>query len=92
MDIEGNTGLPKPLITREKGRWLKQVLFNSSGYVRPKEMVAILGPSGSGKTSLLNVIGQRTGVSQSSFSHGSIKINGRELGDNDFGKVGAYIQ
>jgi len=55
-------------------------------------MVAILGPSGSGKTSLLNVLCQRTGLSQQSFVRGKVSINGRELDKEDYGRVGAYVQ
>ena len=55
-------------------------------------MVAILGPSGSGKTSLLNALSQRLGLSPGSFMKGEIKINGKELGKGDYGKVGAFVQ
>ena len=55
-------------------------------------MVAIMGPSGSGKTSLLNALSQRIGLSQGSYTNGSITINGRELSHGDYGKVGAFVQ
>ena len=57
-------------------------------------MVAILGPSGSGKTSLLNTLSQRVSLSRGSFlgEGGSIRINGREMGKADYGKIGAYVQ
>lgn len=56
-------------------------------------MVAILGPSGSGKTSLLNTLSQRVSLSRGSFlgEGGSIRINGREMGKADYGKIGAYV-
>ena len=67
------------------------MLFKLSGFVRPKEMVAILGPSGSGKTSLLNVLSQRINLSRGSVKEGSVKINGREMGKGDYGKIGGYV-
>ena len=76
-ETDENTGLPRPTIVKKNRNWVKQVLFNSNGYVKPNEMVAILGPSGSGKTSLLNVISQRTGLSQASYAQGKVSINNR---------------
>jgi len=54
-------GLPHEHVVKKKSKFYKQILFETTGFVKPKEMVAILGPSGSGKTSLLNVISQRLG-------------------------------
>ena len=45
------------------GRTMKQILTNSNGFAKPKEMMAIMGASGSGKTSLLNVLAQRMALS-----------------------------
>ena len=49
-------GLPQEHFIKKNNRYYKQILFGANGYVKPKEMVAILGPSGSGKTSLLNAL------------------------------------
>lgn len=49
-------GLPAPTYVDRENKSFRQILFNQTGYVKPREMVAILGPSGSGKTSLLNVL------------------------------------
>ena len=85
-------GLPVPkYVDRQDGKSYRQILFNSNGYVKPKEMVAIMGPSGSGKTSLLNALSQRTSLSRGSKVDGEISINGRELGYGDYGKVGAFV-
>jgi len=85
--------IPEPHIFRnDQGKWVKQVVFQSSSHVRPGEMVAIMGPSGSGKTSLLNVISQRTALSSKSYFTGEISINGSTLKPKDFGKVGAFVQ
>ena len=54
-------------------------------------MVAIMGASGSGKTSLLNVLAQRLALSPGSILDGQVKINDREVGANDFGKIGAFV-
>jgi ABC-type lipoprotein export system ATPase subunit len=74
-----NMGIPEAKIVFKNNGYYKQVLHNITGYVRSKEMVAIMGPSGSGKTSLLNVLAQRTSLSEGSQVEGVISINFRNL-------------
>ena len=85
-------GLPKPNIVKKRNKYYKQILFESTGYVKPKEMVAIMGPSGSGKTSLLNALSQRLGLNAGAFTEGQILLNGQEAAKGDYGKVGAFVQ
>ena len=73
--INDATGLPEPIIRQNNQGFFKQVLQTTSGFVKPKEMVAIMGPSGSGKTSLLNVLSQRSALSNGSFIKGDVLIN-----------------
>ena len=88
-DFDSKTGLPLPHHTKKNGRHYKQVLFDSSGCVRPGEMVAIMGPSGSGKTSLLNILSMRSKLSQKSYYEGDIKVDGSQLKDWEaFSQVG----
>ena len=54
--------------------------------------MAVMGASGSGKTSLLNVLGQRLGLSPGSTMIGEVRCNDRKLGSGDFGKFGAFVQ
>jgi ABC-type multidrug transport system ATPase subunit len=75
----------------DSGKLQKHILNNSSGYVKPGELVAIMGPSGSGKTSLLNVIAGRQVLSKGSSFSGSITVNGRNLERDDFGKIAAFV-
>ena len=66
-------------------------MFNQSGFVKPKEIIAIIGPSGSGKTSLLNTLSHRIGVSKGSFVQGSVTVNGSVVNSRDFGKIAAFV-
>ena len=77
--LNDKTGIPEPKIISKNGRCFKQVLQQNSGFVLPKEMIAIMGPSGSGKTSLLNVLSQRSSLSNGSFVKGQVCINDRQL-------------
>ena len=54
--------------------------------------MAIMGASGSGKTSLLNIFGQRLGLSPGSKMFGEVRCNNKVLKKNDFGKFGAFVQ
>ena len=65
-------GLPNEthITNPRNNKQYKQIIFGSTGYVLPGEMVSILGPSGSGKTSLLNILSQRTFLMPGSYSEG----------------------
>ena len=54
--------------------------------------MAIMGASGSGKTSLLNVFGQRLGLTKGAKMTGEVMCNGVKLASDDFGKFGAFVQ
>lgn len=71
---------------------MKKILFNLNGFVKPKEMVALMGSSGSGKTSLLNVLAQRLTLSPGARVTGEVKVNGRVVNATDFGKFGCFVQ
>lgn len=51
----------------------RSILHQSSGLVRPGQMMALMGPSGSGKTTLLNTLAQRQAPTE-----GRVLINGEE--------------
>ncbi len=71
---------------------MKKILFNLNGFVKPKEMVALMGSSGSGKTSLLNIVAQRLALSPGARVSGEVKVNGRLVNATDFGKFGCFVQ
>ena len=76
----------------EDGKYVKQILNNSQGYVKPGECVCIMGPSGSGKTSLLNVIANRLHLAKDSSFAGDLSVNGCTLTKEQFGKIAAFVQ
>jgi len=70
----------------------KQILHGLSGFAKPGQLMAVMGASGSGKTSLLNVLGQRLGLSPGSTMTGEVRCNNRKLSKNDFGAFGGFVQ
>lgn len=70
----------------------KQILNNITGYAKPGELLAIMGASGCGKTSLLNILAQRVGVSPGATFLGDVRANNRVVKEQDFGKIGSFVQ
>ena len=83
MVLQNVNGRKKPM---------KQIVHDSSGYLCPHEMVAIMGPSGSGKTSLLNVLSQRTFLMPGGHAQGQVMINEEVIDKGSYAKLGAYVQ
>lgn len=70
----------------------KQILRNSSGFVRSGEMIALIGSSGAGKTTLLNVLGMKLRCKPGELT-GDLRINGEEMKrSRDMKKISAYLR
>ena len=67
-----------------------QLLQNQCGRVKSGECLAILGSSGAGKTTLLNYLSRKIETS-SLESTGKITLNSKEINDDDFSKLTAYV-
>lgn len=61
----------------------KQIIFRSSGIIRPGQILAVVGPSGAGKTTLFNVLAKRNADYDVT---GSLFLNGRPY-DGDLLKI-----
>ena len=67
------------------------ILSQSSGFVRPGEMLAIMGPSGSGKTTLLNALAHRIAAAGSTTT-GDILVNGQPANLGLIRDLSAYVE
>ncbi|KAM3548370.1 hypothetical protein MY1884_009210 [Beauveria asiatica] len=67
------------------------ILSQSSGFVRPGEMLAIMGPSGSGKTTLLNTLAHRIAAAGSTTT-GDILVNGQPANLKAIRDLSAYVE
>ncbi|KAM3524930.1 hypothetical protein MY4038_007512 [Beauveria bassiana] len=67
------------------------ILSQSSGFVRPGEMLAIMGPSGSGKTTLLNALAHRIAAAGSTTT-GDILVNGQPASLKTIRDLSAYVE
>lgn len=63
----------------QEGKKMKQILYNVTGYAKPKTLIAIMGASGSGKTSLLNVFADRLALTSGSKLEGHVSCNKRNV-------------
>lgn len=66
------------------------LLTNLNGRVKGGECLAILGSSGAGKTTLLNFLSRKIETS-TLISSGEITLNGKEVNDDEFSKLSAYV-
>ena len=92
MSVNINNNQVVKVNVSEENPTHKQILHKISGYVKPKQMCAIMGASGCGKTSLLNVLAGRLGLTRGGKLSGTVQVNGREVVGGDFGKFGAFVQ
>ncbi|KAJ3498745.1 hypothetical protein NLG97_g885 [Lecanicillium saksenae] len=67
------------------------ILSQSSGFVLPGEMLAIMGPSGSGKTTLLNALAHRIAAAGSTTA-GDILVNGQAANLRTIRDLSAYVE
>ncbi|KAM3503314.1 hypothetical protein MY11210_008767 [Beauveria gryllotalpidicola] len=67
------------------------ILSQSSGFVRPGEMLAIMGPSGSGKTTLLNALAHRIAAAGAATT-GDILVNGQPANLGTIRDLSAYVE
>ncbi|ODV63903.1 putative ATP-dependent permease ADP1 [Ascoidea rubescens DSM 1968] len=66
----------------------KSILKNVFGYVKPREMLAIMGGSGAGKTTLLDIL---AGKNKDGTKSGKILINGQELNQRNYKKIIGFV-
>eukprot|EP00347_Sterkiella_histriomuscorum_P011999 403370276 len=91
-EVDSGSIIHREDIQLKNGKTMKRVVRDCSGYAAPGEILAIMGPSGSGKTSLLNILSQRSNLSQACLVEGVLQANKRDLKKSDFGKFGAFVQ
>ena len=71
---------------KESKKYIKQILFEQSGYVTSNEVLYIMGASGSGKTTLLNCL------SGKAASKGQVSLNKTlKINKDNFSKFGAFV-
>ncbi|KAI8331168.1 ABC transporter [Chlamydoabsidia padenii] len=64
------------------------ILENTTGLVRPGEVMAIMGPSGAGKTTLLDILANRT---KSGTVSGQVLVNGHCLSPRQYKNLIGYV-
>ena len=71
---------------KESKKYIKQILYEQSGYVTSNEVLYIMGASGSGKTTLLNCL------SGKAASKGQVSLNKTlKINKDNFSKFGAFV-
>lgn len=65
----------------------RQLLNDIQGWIKPKQMTALMGSSGAGKTTLLDVLAQRKTLGT---IEGTMILNGNPL-QIDFERITGYV-
>lgn len=69
----------------------EQVLKDVNGVANPGELLVMMGSSGAGKTTLLNILAGRLKTNKDSTISGTVKINGLNVKDINYGLYSAYV-
>ncbi|EIN10088.1 hypothetical protein PUNSTDRAFT_102090 [Punctularia strigosozonata HHB-11173 SS5] len=66
----------------------RSIISDITGQVKPGQLLAIMGASGAGKSTFLDILARKN---KRGLVGGSVKVNGREVGDAEYRKVVGFV-